>query len=92
MNLSPRVKQTASARIALETVYPGHKPAPGLGFFASSACKPTYIRETLVLDRQKFGRIETHIKLKVVDVFIKSGSGGLKPGLNNDNQIFLGLT
>jgi hypothetical protein len=40
-NRSPRVRHTASARIAREIVYPGHKPAPGIGILASSACSPT---------------------------------------------------
>ena len=41
MKRSPLVRQTASERIALEIVYPGHKPAPGMGFLVSSACRPT---------------------------------------------------
>lgn len=41
-NRSPRVRHTASARIAREIVYPGHKPAPGIGTLVSSACSPTW--------------------------------------------------
>ena len=42
MKRSPLVRQTASERIALEIVYPGHSPAPGMGTLDSSACRPTY--------------------------------------------------
>lgn len=34
------MRATASARIALEIVYPGQSPAPGIGFLVSSARSP----------------------------------------------------
>ena len=39
---SPRVRQTASARMALEMVYPGQRPAPSPGCFDSSHISPGY--------------------------------------------------
>lgn len=68
-NRSPRVSATASARIAHEIVYPGHRPAPGAGVLASSACIPTYVS---VSERSPLEcwKDDTYIQLKVVDVTV----------------------
>lgn len=69
---SPRVRQTASAKMALEMVYPGHKPAPGTGSLVSSACRPTcYRRDRSVTETHGEGKKPPYMQLKVVDIFVE---------------------
>lgn len=77
-NLSPRVKQTASARMALEMVYPGHRPAPGPGALVSSACSPTYASRTNKSDVEETENLPTYVKLQVFDVLVQGSGSGLE--------------
>lgn len=68
MKRSPLVRQTASERIALEIVYPGQSPAPGIGFFASSACRPTY----KCVSRLEMARdVVPYMQFQVFDILIQ---------------------
>ncbi len=79
--LSPLDKATASARIALEIVYPGHNPAPYVGCFASSACRPTF-RQNVVQNSGKGRKAKlTHVEFKVIDIPVKCRGSSLHSGL-----------
>ena len=75
---SPLVRQTASERIALEIVYPGHNPAPGIGPLVSSACRPTW-KSLSRLEEDRRGRT-----VPVIQGGLCRDTGWQQPGGSQD--------